>query len=58
VADAVRAAGASVVDPTPWFCTPAVCPVVVGNTLVYRDDSHMTTNYSVALAGVLAEHLP
>ncbi|GAA1038097.1 SGNH hydrolase domain-containing protein [Virgisporangium ochraceum] len=58
VAAAVATAGATVIDPTPWLCTPKVCPPVVGNLLVYRDGSHLTTAYSAALAPVLAEKLP
>jgi len=34
-----------------------MCPAVVGNTLVYKDGSHMTTAYSEALAPVLGESL-
>lgn len=58
IAEAVTAAGATVVDPTAWLCTATVCPAVVGNLLVYRDSSHLTTAYSAALAPVLAEKLP
>lgn len=58
VADAVARAGATVIDPTPWLCTARICPPVVGNLLVYRDASHLTTAYSAALAPVLAEKLP
>jgi hypothetical protein len=58
VAHVTAEAGATVIDPIPWFCAPQVCPVVVGNVLVYRDDSHMTTAYSAALAGILGSQLP
>jgi hypothetical protein len=58
IADAVSAVGATVIDPTSWLCTSTICPPVVGNLLVYRDGSHMTTAYSAALAPVLAEKLP
>jgi peptidoglycan/LPS O-acetylase OafA/YrhL len=57
IAEAVRDAGARVVDPTPWFCDPASCPVVVGNTLIYRDDNHITGQYARLLAPLLAEEL-
>jgi hypothetical protein len=50
---AVTAAGATYVDVTPWFCTTTRCPVVVGNTLVYRDDNHITTAYAEWLGPVL-----
>lgn len=52
-------------DPAPWLCTTdaggtasadgdgAACPPVVGNVLVYRNDSHITVPYSTWLAPVL-----
>jgi peptidoglycan/LPS O-acetylase OafA/YrhL len=43
------------IDPTSWFCAPKICPVIVGNILVYHDKSHMTTEWSRFLAPVL-EH--
>ncbi|MGI5243878.1 acyltransferase family protein [Dactylosporangium sp. CA-139066] len=58
VAAAAAAEGATVIDPTAWFCTAKTCPVVVGNILVYRDDSHMTTTYASVLAPVLGAQLP
>jgi hypothetical protein len=33
-----------VVDLTDWLCTPTVCPAVVGNVVVYRDN-HLTDSY-------------
>ncbi|MGZ4725777.1 MAG: acyltransferase family protein [Ilumatobacteraceae bacterium] len=32
-----------------WLCTSSDCPVVIGNLLVYRDNSHMTTATSLWL---------
>jgi peptidoglycan/LPS O-acetylase OafA/YrhL len=58
VARVAVSAGATVIDPISWFCTVSTCPPVVGNLLVYRDESHMTTDYSRALAPVLATYLP
>lgn len=56
--DAAKAAGAEVVDPAPWVCTAdGTCPVLVGNTLVYRDDSHLAESYAAALAPVLGLRL-
>ena len=46
-------------DLTALFCTAEGCPVVVGNALVYRDDSHLTIGYAQMLApvvGALADH--
>ncbi|MFD0581153.1 acyltransferase family protein [Dactylosporangium darangshiense] len=58
IATAAAAEGATVIDPTAWFCTARTCPVVVGNILVYRDDNHMTTKYATMLAPVLGAQLP
>jgi peptidoglycan/LPS O-acetylase OafA/YrhL len=43
------------IDPTSWFCAPKICPVIVGNVLVYHDKAHMTTEWSRFLAPIL-EH--
>ncbi len=44
------------IDPELFFCTPATgaCPAVSGNLMVYRDNSHMSTAYSVYLAPLTA----
>ncbi|MGW4713628.1 acyltransferase family protein [Nocardia sp. NPDC004260] len=55
---AAAAGGGQYADLTPLFCTTARCPVIVGNTLVYRDDNHLTSGYATTLApvvGALAE---
>ena len=39
-----------VVDPTPWLCYDDSCPVVIGGTLSYRDNNHLTTEYAASLA--------
>ena len=54
VAAMAETAGATVVDPTPWFCADGNCPVIVGNILVYKDTSHVTTPY-VSLVTPLLE---
>ena len=41
------------IDPTPWFCAPKVCPVIVGNIFVYHDKSHMTAEWSRFIAPAL-----
>lgn len=46
------------IDPTSWFCAPKICPVIVGNILVFHDKSHMTTAWSRFVAPVLAAKLP
>jgi hypothetical protein len=42
------------IDPAGWFCDPTVCPVVVGNILLYRDNAHMTPAWSRFIAPLLA----
>jgi hypothetical protein len=32
-----------------WFCYQRECPMVVGNTIVYRDTGHITATYALAL---------
>jgi peptidoglycan/LPS O-acetylase OafA/YrhL len=39
---AARNHGVTFVDTTDWFCTDDVCPVVLGNLLVMRDETHIT----------------
>jgi len=57
MARAVARTGATVVDPMPWFCSLKTCPVVVGNILVYKDESHVSTVYAKLLAPLLGERL-
>lgn len=45
--------GGQYADLSPLFCADGVCPVVVGNELVFRDDNHLTVSYSRTLAPVL-----
>jgi hypothetical protein len=47
-----------VIDPTPWFCTRTTCPIVVGNVLVYKDFSHISTYYARTLVPMLDRKLP
>lgn len=57
VEQAVEAEGAKVIDPIPWFCTDTVCPAMVDNIMVFRDQHHITTAYSRLLSPVLATQL-
>jgi peptidoglycan/LPS O-acetylase OafA/YrhL len=50
---ATKAAGGQYADITKLFCTTDRCPVIVGNTLVYVDESHLTLEYSRLLAPVM-----
>ncbi|MCD5309972.1 acyltransferase family protein [Kineosporia babensis] len=57
IKDMFQDIGGTVVDPMPWFCASKGCPAVVGNVLVYHDDSHVTQAYTRTLAPILAERL-
>ena len=54
---ALRGIGVPVVDPTPWLCARTGCPVVLADTLIYRDATHLTQAYSRALSTPLATAL-
>jgi hypothetical protein len=54
---AVTATGSHYVDLSPWFCAAKLCPLVIGNIIVYRDDNHITTTYATHLMPVLAATL-
>jgi peptidoglycan/LPS O-acetylase OafA/YrhL len=56
-ATAVRQAGATIIDPTPWFCTTSICPAVINNMVVYEDASHTTATYVKWLAPVFSAAL-
>jgi hypothetical protein len=45
------------IDPTSWFCSPTVCPVIVGNILLYRDNAHMSPQWSRFIAPVLSDSI-
>jgi len=47
----------AVIDLTDLYCTPDVCPAVIGNTIVYRDANHLTASYAATLAPYLAERI-
>ncbi|MFE2040070.1 acyltransferase family protein [Streptomyces sp. NPDC059477] len=49
--------GARIIDTTPAFCAAGVCPSVIGDHLVYYDDSHITSGYSRTLKPFLKPHL-
>lgn len=50
VRDDFESQGVPVLRTRQWFCAETLCPVVVGNLLVYRDDNHMTMSYSRLIA--------
>lgn len=45
--------GIRYLDYTDYFCNEDTCPSIIGNTLVYRDGSHMTRTFSSLLAPVV-----
>ena len=56
-AEAVRRAGAIVIDPSVWFCTATTCPPVINNIVVYSDETHPTATYTKWLSPVLGAAL-
>ncbi|HUA49031.1 MAG TPA: SGNH hydrolase domain-containing protein [Solirubrobacteraceae bacterium] len=48
-------AGVTWVDPTSWFCTPTICPAIVGDLLVYRDVAHMQPAWARFISPLLAD---
>ncbi|KZB86256.1 acyltransferase family protein [Amycolatopsis regifaucium] len=53
---AERVPRSTVVDLTPWLCVGDVCPAVIGNVVVYRDN-HLTDSYVRTLYGPLTAGL-
>ena len=48
-----KAAGATYVDTTPWFCSD-VCAPIIGDMVVYQNEYHITAVYARHLSGVVA----
>lgn len=46
---------ATAVDTSDWFCDAAVCPPVIGNITVYRDQNHISNAYALSTAPLLWE---
>lgn len=53
-AAAVQAGGGQYARLDQYFCTDTRCPVIVGNTMVFRDDNHITAEYAQLLSPVIA----
>ena len=51
------ASGVPVLDLRPWICPTTICPVMIGDVLVYRQGSHLTATYATSLAPMLGEAL-
>lgn len=54
---AASEAGARYVQADDLFCGPTMCPVIVGDILVYRDVTHITTTFMTWVAPALGELL-
>lgn len=50
---ATKTGGGQYADITELFCAVDRCPPIVGNTLVYLDEFHLTSQYSRLLAPVM-----
>ncbi|MGI8947490.1 MAG: acyltransferase family protein [Ornithinimicrobium sp.] len=50
--------GVSFADLSDSLCDARVCPPVIGNIIVYSDNSHLTTTYSRTLAQALLDAAP
>jgi hypothetical protein len=49
--------GASLIDLTDSLCTSSVCPPIIGSTLVYRDEGHLTMTMVRSLEAEIANQL-
>jgi len=56
--EAARLTGATLVDLTVNVCPADPCPPIIGRTLVYRDNHHLTATFAASLARALAAKLP
>ncbi|RSM85277.1 acyltransferase [Kibdelosporangium aridum] len=43
----------SFLDFSNYFCTPEICPPVIGNILVYMDDNHITATFMTTMSAVV-----
>ncbi|MBK5231476.1 MAG: acyltransferase [Thermoleophilia bacterium] len=55
---AARLTGSTFIDPVPMLCRRNLCPSVIGDVLVYRDDYHLTATYAKTLTTWLSRRLP
>ena len=58
-ADAIAESDADAhhVDLTDYFCNDSTCPVLLGNTVIYRDQHHLTQTFSREMAEPLWQEL-
>jgi len=45
------------IDLEEYFCVRSICPVVVGDTVVYRDESHISSRYASTLSDILGSRV-
>ncbi len=53
----ITAAGAIWIDLTDYLCDEELCPIILGDTLMYWDDDHITGTFSRALSPALADRV-
>lgn len=53
----VTAASGAYVDVQPWFCTESRCAVILGNIEMWRDDNHISPEYSSFLGPAVSAEL-
>jgi peptidoglycan/LPS O-acetylase OafA/YrhL len=53
----VTAAGGAYLDVQPWFCTATSCSVILGNIEMWRDDNHISPEYSSFLGPAMSAEL-
>ncbi len=56
--EAARLTGATIVDMSDVICPTDRCPPIIGKTLVYRDNHHLTATFVVSIAADLYAALP
>lgn len=48
--DVASAAGAGFINTEGWLCALDQCPIVIGHTVAYFDNSHITQEYASQLS--------
>ena len=55
---AARRTGIKAIDAQPMFCSRRLCPAVIGDAIVNKDNYHLTATYSRTLARWMSGQLP
>ncbi|MFN8573089.1 MAG: acyltransferase family protein [Gemmatimonadaceae bacterium] len=53
----VETHGARFFPTSQWFCASGRCPVIIGSTIAYRDQSHMSPVYAIQLSRIVGNRL-